>query len=116
VAPRTVPIQLVLITSSLPPLSSGTNPLPPQVGHRCSESVPFSMTPSPLQSGQVFCVMGRPVKFWDVRFGSKADLCSAAALYDLPPNADICRARANSGLMQGIKRISKSGHRGSQNR
>jgi hypothetical protein len=45
---------LVCITSSWPSSSSGTKPLPPQVGHRCSSSVPFSMTPSPLQSGQVF--------------------------------------------------------------
>src|SRR5262249_50446513 len=37
--------------------SSGTKPLPPHVGHCRSSSVPFSMTPSPLQSGQVFtCV------------------------------------------------------------
>jgi hypothetical protein len=34
--------------------SSGTTPLPPHVGHCCSSSVPFSMTPSPLHSGQVF--------------------------------------------------------------
>ena len=34
--------------------SSGTKPLPPHVGHCCSLSVPFSTTPSPLQSGQVF--------------------------------------------------------------
>src|SRR6516164_7775821 len=34
--------------------SSGTKPLPPHVGHCCSSSVPFSTTPSPLQSGQVF--------------------------------------------------------------
>ena len=34
--------------------SSGTKPLPPHVGHCRSSSVPFSMTPSPLQSGQVF--------------------------------------------------------------
>jgi len=27
---------------------------PPHVGHCCSSSVPFSTTPSPLQSGQVF--------------------------------------------------------------
>jgi transposase len=33
---------------------SGTKPLPPHLGHCCSSSVPFSMTPSPLQSGQVF--------------------------------------------------------------
>ena len=33
--------------------SSGTKPLPPHVGHCCSSSVPFSMTPSPLHSGQV---------------------------------------------------------------
>ena len=33
--------------------SSGTKPLPPHVGHCRSSSVPFSMTPSPLQSGQV---------------------------------------------------------------
>ncbi len=34
--------------------SLGTKPLPPHVGHCRSSSVPFSMTPSPLQSGQVF--------------------------------------------------------------
>src|SRR5262245_10300085 len=34
--------------------SSGTKPLPPHVGHCRSSSVPFSTTPSPLQSGQVF--------------------------------------------------------------
>jgi hypothetical protein len=45
---------LVCITSSWLSSSSGTKPLPPQVGHCCSSSVPFSMTPSPLQSGQVF--------------------------------------------------------------
>ena len=33
---------------------SGTTPRPPHVGHRCSSSVPWSTTPSPLQSGQVF--------------------------------------------------------------
>ena len=43
----------VRITSSSSSLS-GTKPLPPHVGHCCSSSVPFSMTPSPLQSGQVF--------------------------------------------------------------
>ena len=61
-APRTVPNQLVLITSSLSSLSSGTNPLPPHVGHLCSLSVPFSITPSPLQSGHVFCAMWTPPK------------------------------------------------------
>jgi hypothetical protein len=45
---------VVCITSSRPSSSSGTKPLPPQVGHCRSSSVPFSMTPSPLQSGQVF--------------------------------------------------------------
>jgi hypothetical protein len=45
---------LVCITSSWPSSSSGTKPLPPHVGHCCSSSVPFSTTPSPLQSGQVF--------------------------------------------------------------
>src|SRR6266568_36338 len=46
----------VRITSSSSS-SSGTKPLPPHVGHCRSSSVPFSMTPSPLQSGQVFtCV------------------------------------------------------------
>ena len=49
---------LVCITSSWPSSSSGTKPEPPHVGHCCSSSVPFSMTPSPLQSGQVF--MGAP--------------------------------------------------------
>ena len=44
----------VRITPSLSPSSSGTKPLPPHVGHCCSSSVPFSMMPSPLQSGQVF--------------------------------------------------------------
>jgi hypothetical protein len=44
----------VFITSSWSSSSSGTKPLPPHVGHCCSSSVPFSMTPSPLQSGQVF--------------------------------------------------------------
>jgi len=57
VAPRTVPYQPVLITSPLWSLSSGTNPLPPHVGHLCSVSVPFSITPSPLHSGHVFCAM-----------------------------------------------------------
>jgi hypothetical protein len=46
--------RLVFITSSWPSSSSGTKPQPPHVGHCCSSSVPFSMTPSPLQSGQVF--------------------------------------------------------------
>ena len=31
-----------------------TKPEPPHVGHCCSSSAPFSMTPSPLQSGLVF--------------------------------------------------------------
>ena len=44
----------VFITSSWPSSSSGTKPLPPHVGHCRSSSVPFSTTPSPLQSGQVF--------------------------------------------------------------
>jgi hypothetical protein len=44
---------VVRITSSSSSLS-GTKPLPPHVGHCCSSSVPFSMTPSPLHSGQVF--------------------------------------------------------------
>src|SRR4029079_15296639 len=44
----------VRITSSLSSSSSGTKPLPPHVGHCCSSSVPFSMMPSPLHSGQVF--------------------------------------------------------------
>src|SRR6188472_4363098 len=44
----------VRITSSLSPSSSGTKPLPPHVGHCCSSSLPFSMMPSPLHSGQVF--------------------------------------------------------------
>ena len=33
--------------------SSGTKPLPPHVGHCCSSFVPLSMTPSPLQAGQI---------------------------------------------------------------
>jgi hypothetical protein len=45
---------LVFMTSSWPSSSSGTKPQPPHVGHCCSSSVPFSTTPSPLQSGQVF--------------------------------------------------------------
>ena len=45
---------LVFITSSCWSSSSGTKPRPPHVGHCCSSSVPFSTTPSPLQSGQVF--------------------------------------------------------------
>jgi len=44
----------VRVTSSSSSSLSGTKPLPPHVGHCCSSSVPFSMTPSPLQSGQVF--------------------------------------------------------------
>jgi hypothetical protein len=59
VAPRTVPYQPVLITSPLWSLSSGTNPLPPHVGHLYSSSVPFSITPSPLH-GHVFCAMWTP--------------------------------------------------------
>src|SRR6516225_4776353 len=43
----------VRVTSSSS-FSSGTKPLPPHVGHCRSSSVPFSMTPSPLHSGQVF--------------------------------------------------------------
>ena len=43
-----------LINTSSSSLSSGTKPLPPHIGHCRSSSVPFSMTPSPLQSGQVF--------------------------------------------------------------
>jgi hypothetical protein len=52
---------LVLITSSLflSSLSSGTKPLPPHLGHCTSSSVPFSTTPSPLQSGQVFMSTSR---------------------------------------------------------
>ncbi len=50
---------LVCITSSWPSSSSGTKPLPPHVGHRCSSSVPFPTTPSPLQSGQVFMCASR---------------------------------------------------------
>ena len=49
---------VVCITSSRSSSSSGTKPLPPHVGHCRSSSVPFSTTPSPLQSGQVF--MGAP--------------------------------------------------------
>ena len=49
----------VCITSSWPSSSSGTKPLPPHVGHCCSSSVPFSTTPSPLQSGQVFMCASR---------------------------------------------------------
>jgi hypothetical protein len=60
VALCTVPNQPVFITSSLSSLSSGTNPLPPHVGHLCSLSVPFSITPSPLQSGHVFWTMWTP--------------------------------------------------------
>ena len=45
----------VFITPSWSSSSSfGTKPLPPHVRHCCSSSVPFSMTPSPSQSGQVF--------------------------------------------------------------
>src|SRR5262245_19944942 len=51
---RTWQIGDVFIISSWLSLSSGTKPLPPHVGHRRSSSVPFSTTPSPLQSGQVF--------------------------------------------------------------
>jgi hypothetical protein len=36
------------------PSSSATKPQPPHFGRCCSSSVPFSTTPSPLQSGQVF--------------------------------------------------------------
>ena len=43
----------VFITSSWPSSSSGTKPRPPHLGHCSSSSVPFSTTPSPLQSGQV---------------------------------------------------------------
>src|SRR5215207_2879518 len=51
----------VLITPSLflSSLSSGTKPLPPHVGHCFSSAVPLSMTPSPLQSGQVFLSASR---------------------------------------------------------
>src|SRR5262245_9161304 len=51
---RTWQIGDVFIISSWLSSSSGTKPLPPHVGHRRSSSVPFSTTPSPLQSGQVF--------------------------------------------------------------
>jgi len=46
--------QLAVHVTSSSSSSSGTKPLPPHLGHCCSSSVPFSMTPSPLQSGQVF--------------------------------------------------------------
>jgi hypothetical protein len=45
--------QLAVRVTSSSLSSSGTKPLPPHVGHCCSSSVPFPMTPSPLQSGQV---------------------------------------------------------------
>src|SRR6516162_5403991 len=45
--------QLAVRVTSSSSSSSGTKPLPPHVGHCRSSSVPFSMTPSPLQSGQV---------------------------------------------------------------
>src|SRR5262245_8568379 len=51
---RTWQIGDVFIVSSSLSSSSGTKPLPPHDGHRRSSSVPFSTTPSPLQSGQVF--------------------------------------------------------------
>src|SRR6476620_5489885 len=53
---------LVLITSSRPSPSSGTKPQPPHVGHCCSSSMPFSATPSPLQSGQVFMCAPRGMR------------------------------------------------------
>src|SRR6516165_6854963 len=45
--------QLAVRVTSSSLSSSGTKPPPPHVGHCCSSSVPFRMTPSPLQSGQV---------------------------------------------------------------
>ena len=45
--------QLAVRVTSSSSSSSGTKPLPPHVGHCRSSSVPFSMTPSPLHSGQV---------------------------------------------------------------
>jgi len=60
---------IVLITSSWSPSSSGTKPHPPHVGHRCSSSAPFSMTPSPLQSGQVFmCASSLGIDFLQWKF------------------------------------------------
>ena len=50
----------VFMISSWPSSSSGTKPLPPHVGHRCSSSAPFSTTRSPLQSGQVFMCASCP--------------------------------------------------------
>ena len=36
----------------------------------------------------------------DVRFGSKADMCSAKGMSALPPRADMCSALGMSALCQ----------------
>src|SRR5262245_18947982 len=89
--------------------SSGTTPLPPHVGHCRSSSVPFSMTPSPLQSGQVFmcaactCYHTFPMgarpwangKCYSLvlhRFTPKAAIFHCPAHVRVGPKADIPRA------------------------
>ena len=72
---------LVFITSSWPSSSSGTKPQPPHVGHCCSSSVPFSTTPSPLQSGQVFMLAPHGMLHTD------AILFAGASLIRLWPKA-----------------------------
>ncbi len=78
---------LVFITSSWPSSSSGTKPQPPHVGHCCSSSVPFSMTPSPLQSGQVFMLAPHGMLLHRRDFIRRcfADPTVAAVSWTVPP-------------------------------
>jgi hypothetical protein len=105
---------LVFITSSWPSSSSGTKLQPPHVGHCCSSSVPFSMTPSPLQSGQVFmCASWRcyhgPLCRLTVACKAREGRCQPAdtqTRLKTPPRRPVVRRRLRRfRWLTGAKRI-----------
>ena len=76
-------------------------PLPPHVGHRRSSSVPFSTTPSPLQSGQVF-MCGSCACYHSPLMGAPDSICRASGSGTCSPTNPIAplwaRAPRNSGV------------------